>query len=202
MKQTNDELLKKFETVKSWMIADTQRAMFEARANFLVAQGLFNYTEIVGSFILPTHNMGQRFDAFFARMGPPYMSLLRRFNGRRKKHPHIIYDDLRCGLAHEYAIKRKNFIIYNSPKELSDEQINDLEITLQGVRSKISCGLIHVRSSRSKSAWMVVNPKYWLDFRNALDDYWAELNDKSNKALRAAFFKRARNINFLRSGSL
>ena len=101
MKQKNEQLLKKFEIMKEWMIQDIERAMFKAEANFLVAQGLLNYTEIIGSFIKSnTKRSGEKFDSFFKRMGPEYERLLKRFNKRRKEKPHIVYDDLRCGLTH------------------------------------------------------------------------------------------------------
>ncbi|MGI8426847.1 MAG: hypothetical protein ACR2M4_09720 [Actinomycetota bacterium] len=85
MKQTNEELLKKCEAMKNWMVADIRRAMFSAQANFLVGMGLMNYTEIVGSFIRPDGNAGERFDAFFERLGSEYRDLLKRFNKKREK---------------------------------------------------------------------------------------------------------------------
>jgi hypothetical protein len=180
------------------MIADTQRAMFEARANFLVAQGLLNYTEIVGSFIVPDGNSGERFDAFFDRMGQPYRDLLKRFNRRRKKNPHIVYDDLRCGLAHEYVIKRKSFTILNTAKEMSDEDISRIRIRASdGTKKILECGIIHDKTEKG-GRWVIVNPKYWLDFKNALEAYWNELQVRNNKDLRKSVFKRARKINLLR----
>jgi hypothetical protein len=202
MKQTNDELLRKFQTLKEWMIGDTERAMFQARANFLVAQGLLNYTEIAGSFIAPDGYPGERFDVFFGRMGQPYKDLLKRFNGRRKKHPHVVYDDLRCGLTHEYVIKRKRFTVFNPPNQMSDEAIDNITVNLSGTKVRIQCGVIHAKIGASTNAWFIVNPKYWLDFKNALEAYWNELQDRNNKDLRQNFFKRARQINLLGFGNV
>lgn len=185
--------------MQQWMIEDTERAIYQAKANFLVAQGLFNYIEIIGAFLEPDENSsGEKFDVFFRRLGPEYKSLLRKFNGRRRRHPHIIYDDLRCGLSHEYAIKRKQFIVYgqnhNSP--LSPQQINALHITINGIRTVCSSGVIHSWSG-SKGTWHIINAKLWLDFRNALDLYWQQVNNSRNRELRRRFFRNARKINFL-----
>lgn len=195
MRQTNQQLIHKFETMARWMVEDTNRAMFQARANFLVAQGLLNYTEMVGSFINPNGNSGERFDAFFSRMGNEYSQLLRRFNGRRRRNPHIVYDDLRCGLTHEYAIKRKKFIVYNASTALSDAQINTLGIPINGVTTACVAGVMHSRDG-SRGVWHFVDPKYWLDFKLALENYLNEIRNPANNVLRRNFFTRARQINF------
>ncbi len=198
MKQTNNELLRKFETMSRWMIEDTKRAMFQAKANFLVAQGLLNYTETIGSFIVPNGSSGERFDAFFSRMGTEYIALIRRFNNRRSTNRHIVYDDLRCGLTHEYAIKRKRFIIYNhgGDQELTDQEINNLGIDINGTRQRCAAGVIHSWDHR-KGVWHFIDPKYWLDFRIALERYNQEIGNVRNRDLRRDFFRRARRINFL-----
>lgn len=197
MKQTNAQLIQKFETVARWMIEDTKRAMFLAKANFLVAQALLNYTEIIGSFILPNGNAGERFDVFFSKMGNEYAQLLRRFN-RRRTRPHIIYDDLRCGLTHEYAIKRKRFIIYNhgGDQELTDTEINNLGIDINGIRTICAAGIMYSANNR-KGVWHIIDPKYWLDFRVALEQYIVDVRNPRNKDLRRNFFNRAREINLL-----
>lgn len=201
MKQTNVELIRKFETMIRWMVEDTKRAMFQAKANFLVAQGLLNYTEVMGSFILPNGDPCERFDAFFLRMGTEYATLLKRFNGKRRNRPHIVYDDLRCGLTHEYAIKRKKFIVYNcdSDNDLTDIEINDLTIDLNGVGTRCLAGVIH-NWEQGKGIWHFVDPKYWLDFRVATEQYLIDINNPQNIELRRNFFARARNINFIKFG--
>lgn len=201
-KQTNFELLNKFEKMKRWMVDDTERAMFTAKANFLVAQGLFNYTEIIGSFLEPYgKKSGVKFDAFFSRLGPEYRENLKKFNRKRKKDPHVIYDDLRCGLSHEYVIKRKEFTIYGTTGSgtPTDADINNLKILVNGIKINCSSGVIYVRDKvTGQGSWHIVNPKYWLDFKNALDVYWQEINNPKNKDLRKKFFYRARKINFLK----
>lgn len=198
MKQTNQELIRKFETMTRWMIEDTKRAMFQAKANFLVAQGLLNYTEVIGSFLVPNGNTGERFDSFFGRMGDEYLALLRRFNGRRRRNPHIVYDDLRCGLTHEYAIKRKKFIVYNhgGPNDPTDLEIDNLAIDINTARTRCVAGVIH-SWEQNKGVWHFIDPKYWLDFRRAVEQYLVEIRNPVNHDLRRNFFHRARTINFL-----
>lgn len=201
MKQSNNELLRKFDTMARWMIEDTERAMFDAKANFLVAQGLVNYSEVIGSFILPGGNSGERFDTFLARMGETYERLLHRFNNKRRTNPHVVYDDLRCGLTHEYTIKRKKFIIYNydGRGHLSDTEINNLSINISGVDIPSSTGIMHTWEGK-RGVWHFIDPKYWLDFKNALEQYKNEINNPRNRELRRNFFLRARKINFLKFG--
>jgi hypothetical protein len=205
MGQSNAELLRRFDQMRRWMVEDTQRAMFDARANFLVAQGLFNYTEVIGSFIVPHGNSGQRFgnsgqrfDSFFERMGPEYGALLRRFNNKRRRNRHIVYDDLRCGLTHEYTVKRKLFTIFGADGRLSEAEINSGTITVDGTVVPVTAGVLHRWIRRGLGIWCVITPKYWLDFQNALEAYWNQINDPQNAVLRANFFRRAREVNFLR----
>lgn len=202
MKQTNNDLLRKFGVMKYWMVGDLERTMFVARANFLVAQGLLNYTETIGSFLEPDGTAGKRFDAFFRRLGPSYEQLLKRFNGRRRSRPHVIYDDLRCGLAHEYVIKRKDFTVFNPGRKLSDDEILGQTLEINGVISEVSCGVVHANIDSRRTAWLIVNSRYWLDFRNGVETLWQELNRRESKILREKFFRRARQINFVRFAQL
>jgi len=200
MKQTNFSLLKKFDTMKVWMIEDTKRAMIDAKANFLVAQGLFAYTEIIGSFITGygKENSGNNFDTFFERLGPKYNILLKKHNKRRLgQSSHIVYDDLRCGLLHEYTIKRKGFIIYNTNRILDDDEIRNTKVRwFDNGELLETSGVMYVKDSRNKGYWLIVDPIYWLDFKNAVDEYWRQICNEKNVELRRNFFKRARDINF------
>jgi hypothetical protein len=71
--------------------------------NFLAALGLLCYTEFGGKLSSKTDKARQNFDLFFDRLGPSYVSF-------RGKHPKV-YDTFRCGLAHEFYVK-KNCTIY------------------------------------------------------------------------------------------
>ena len=131
-------LYDKFSVMARWMCEDIYRSIFCARANFLVAMGLFNYIEVIGSFItgpFEKNHSGNniinkkgkkieikcnvRFNAFFIKMGDQYQKLL-------KMHPRLYYD-LRCGLTHEYLIKRKQFCIYGCDVFYSENEIDNLK---------------------------------------------------------------------------
>ena len=68
--------------------------------NFLAALGLLCYTEFAGRAKRDDFSDGNAracFDDFFRDLGPEYSELLKTRS---------IYRDLRCGLAHEYFVKR------------------------------------------------------------------------------------------------
>jgi hypothetical protein len=190
------------------MIEDTKRAMFLAKANFLVAQALFNYIETMGSFIEPYGKSGERFDAFLSRMGDEYTELLKTHNKTKIRQtgtrrplkcvPHVLYDDLRCGLTHEYFIKRKKFIIYN-PDEKSvpnESEIDVHPIPIDSEFKTVTAGIMYSKEGR-KEVWRVINLKLWLDFRKAVSEYINDIKDRKNRDLRKNFFERARNINMI-----
>jgi len=123
MDEKQKEQLEKFRKLTRWMYADSKEAMFCARANFLVAMGLFDYTETLGTFLIgyfQKNESGQvlkgpkgkkiktqsknRFNAFFSYLGQDYKNLLDR-------HPEV-YDELRCGLTHEYLPRKRKFCVY------------------------------------------------------------------------------------------
>ena len=192
------ELLSKFETIKRWMIDDIRKAMFLGTANILAAQGLLIYTEIIGSLITGEGDghSGENFDAFFARLGKNYETLLKKHNGKRKLNPHVLYDDLRCGLVHEYLVKRKGFVIYNASHKLSDPDIEKIKtVDLDGKKIGFIIGVVFARDSKNKDYWLIINPLYWLHFKKAIDKYWQEICDENNKVLREKFFKRIKEVN-------
>lgn len=192
------ELLRKFEVMKRWMIDDVKRAMFFGKANFLAAQGLVIYTEFIGSLITGKGegSGAENFDTFFRRLGIEYKKLLRKHNNKRKKRKHVVYDDIRCGLIHEYAVKRKGFVIYNSDKELSDEDITNItHVELDKKQVKVKSGVMLAKDDSNKDYWLFLDPIYWLDFKSALEDYSKEIGDVHNTKLRENFFKRIKDIN-------
>ena len=181
------------------MCSDIKRTMLCARANFLVAMGLFNYTEILGSFIVGEYQKDQtgsikknkegkqlkttsteRFNAFLEYMGSEYKKLLKR----KLK----VYDELRCGLTHEYLIKKKTFCIYN-PDSPIDE--TDMDQALNPITKKIAnCGIIH-----HKGAWHILNPKYYIDLKRAIAQLQNQIKEGNDSDLLKNFFERSRFVN-------
>lgn len=91
----------------NWMVKDLVLAAREAKANYLVALGLFCYTEILGREVLRFRNNdkenlyrdNQKCFELFAREYLGYGSIL-------DKHQDI-FDSFRNGLCHEYYIKSR-----------------------------------------------------------------------------------------------
>ena len=68
--------------------------------NFLAALGLLCYTEFAGHVRLNDFSIGsarRAFETFFPGLGPEYAVVLKN---------HDVYGDLRCGLSHEYFVKK------------------------------------------------------------------------------------------------
>ena len=147
-------ILEKFRKISEWMCNDISLSMFCAKANFLVAMGLMNYTEIVGSFIVGEYQKDasgkimknkegkpkitcstKRFNAFFRYIGCSYKDLI-------DIEKLDVYDELRCGLTHEYLIKNRQFCIYVSTKILNEQEM-DLLLNPVDHQSIAKCGVIH-----------------------------------------------------------
>jgi hypothetical protein len=102
------------EYVFGFMFADIQREIDLARTgqgggNLLAALGLLCYTEFMGGIlranqpspplkIFISGQTSKNFNAFFDTLGPCYQSF--RQSGEN------VYNVFRCGMAHEYAVKR------------------------------------------------------------------------------------------------
>lgn len=89
--------------------SDIQREIGLARAgepagNFLSALGLLCYTEFMGGIAIGGFDKGtarSRFNIFFNSMGHGYKELNKQVN---------VYDVFRCGMAHQYFIKKNCMI--------------------------------------------------------------------------------------------
>lgn len=192
------------------MCNDISRSMFCARANFLVAQALVNYTEILGSFLYPyketrkkiwekgkngktiKSETGERFLLFFRRLGSEYQDLLKKYWGRNNKK---VYDDLRNGLTHEYLIKRKYFTVYRVDNIMSDRELDQLKIPIEGKITTCTCGVIHHRTKDRKGYWHFINGKYFVDFKRAIESYIQEIESEKTAYINRNFFERAKQIN-------
>jgi len=69
--------------------------------NFMCALALLCYTEFFGKKLTNSSGSKRNFDSFFEKMGSHYSSLLGKHN---------IYNIFRCGLAHEYWVKKSGTI--------------------------------------------------------------------------------------------
>jgi len=198
-KQRN--IYSKFIKFTDWMCIDIKRSMLCARANFLVAMGLLNYTEIIGGFLIGQYKKDKagnikynkkgnpietdakdRFNCFFKYMGIEYEKL---FNKELEA-----YSELRCGLTHEYLVKKKKFCVYNPSDPIDESNMDKISNPIKK-NTIVKCGVIHYRNS-----WHFVNPKYFIDFKKALSKLKSEIEEGTNKVLLKNFFERANFINF------
>ncbi len=93
--------------VFGFMFSDIQREINLARSgvgggNFLAALGLLCYTEFMGAVQncnepTPRKEDKGKFDLFFDALGSQYDALNKKINA---------YDIFRCGMAHEYFVKK------------------------------------------------------------------------------------------------
>lgn len=93
------------EYVFGFMCTDVRREVELAQGgqdggNFLAALGLLCYTEVMGGIDRQSFAGGAAaaFNAFFDRLGPEYAAL--------RKGGLNVYRVFRCGMAHEYLVKR------------------------------------------------------------------------------------------------
>ncbi|MBM3946511.1 MAG: hypothetical protein FJ315_03805 [SAR202 cluster bacterium] len=69
--------------------------------NFLAALGLLCYTEFAGRLKYRRGAASENFNKFFDDLGPDYQAFRVGFKRRNE-----VYDIFRCGLAHEYYVKK------------------------------------------------------------------------------------------------
>ena len=106
-------------------------------ANFMSALSLLCYTEAAGKIITQKDTPQVNFEIFFKLLGIEYENFL-------QKHPKT-YNIFRCGLAHEYYVK-KNCPIY---------MLSDI----------LTCGI----GQDSNNKYFFVVEHYFRDFKNAFD---------------------------------
>lgn len=102
--QEIDAFFKEF--VYGFIFVDIRREIDLARrklggGNFLAALGLLCYTEFLGGVKrgkLEPRQSRRNFEAFFRTLGPAYSDLSEDLD---------VYAEFRCGMAHEYFVKRR-----------------------------------------------------------------------------------------------
>jgi hypothetical protein len=66
--------------------------------NFMAALALLCYTEFAGKLKFNARKPAQNFDGFFDELGTGYKAF---------RESHRVYDIFRCGIAHEYHVKKR-----------------------------------------------------------------------------------------------
>ena len=108
-----------FEQAKLFIFSDVEREIQLARVsqadesalrslgitpgggNFLAALGLLCYTEFGGKLKYRKKTASENFNRFFDYLGPDYKAFRASFTRQNE-----VYDVFRCGLAHEYYVKK------------------------------------------------------------------------------------------------
>jgi hypothetical protein len=119
-------------------------ALADGRREPARCPGLLCYTEFLGSFITgKTKGSSRRnFEAFFDRLGPCYARFARA---------HDAYEILRCGMVHEYAVKR--------------------DCTIYMRNGSVACGI----GIDDNERYYFVVERYFEDFKRAARELHAEL---------------------------
>ena len=184
------EYFESFLKMQEFIINDLINATIWARANFLVAMGIFNYIEILGSFCLPDGNCKEKFNFVFENDLLPKEYKIFYNKLKMITDP---YDCLRCGMVHEYLIKTYskdektkltiNFTIYG---------VENYEEYKRNVFSK-KCGIELIVWEEGKSYHINVhNPRLIHDLNLAFENFKQKVNE--SEFYRKNFLKRANEI--------
>jgi hypothetical protein len=154
------------------MYNDLTRSIILAKANYLVALGLFCYTEIVGRDLLRfrKHTMDGRYDNKEC-----FDTFLREYMGYGQlldAYPHL-YDIFRNGLCHGYFIKREHsdggsgvFLYYSDEEEIRND--------IAAAGGDLTKGIVIAADGKKKV--FIIEP-YLNDFINGLhklvEEMWA-----------------------------
>lgn len=175
------------------MISDLEKSCSNAQANFLVALGIFNYIEILGSFYYYDNSRGnctKRFNFVFNNiLNRTYKNFFAKLNRITSNGS---YDCLRCGMSHEYLVKtyrvktdavKINFTIYgvNNP------------IEYRVVVQQSLCGLELVKLGNNHYHLRVNNAKLIHDLDCGFEEYKRRLSSGS-KGYRDRFVKRCQSV--------
>lgn len=147
------------EYIFGFMFHDINTAI-DGKANFLAALGLMEYTEIIGGFVTgelrKKKSPKKNFNAFLPYLGQFYIDIDKEI---------VLYERIRCGLAHEYFIKGSATIWMSSDNPLSG-------------------GIIY---EKDKDWVHFVVTKYFEDFKSAVEIYHGQLVFEKNKDLISKF---------------
>jgi hypothetical protein len=108
------------EMCSRFMVEDIRRSIHDAKANYLVALGLFSYLEVLGGLLSGDGAMRDKatdnFREVIKHLPADYQKLDQALvvKGADGKEHKGIYGVFRCGLVHEYAPKGP-VIVFNNP---------------------------------------------------------------------------------------
>jgi hypothetical protein len=153
---------------------------YKGGGNFLCALGLLCYTEFMGgiykgSFSKSKGTDKSRFDALFNLMGPYYQEFNRQVN---------VYKVFRCGMAHEYFVKRSCVICMLSDPTVSIDFITNkasLHTAPSAYTGPVQYGIGFLDDEQYKYFFVV--EQYFKDFANACRTVYDQLMNSSNPSI-------------------
>jgi hypothetical protein len=138
-------------TFKEYVIDRDLPNALNGKASYLAALGLSTYTEVLGGFYSGdlSKNLKQHYTCFINEFFPvEYAEINNKLEGDNLNG---LYGTIRCGLTHEYFIKKRSRV-----------EIDDSEF--------IPCGIMYDPESNPQIV-LYVN-KYFRDFANAFERYY------------------------------
>ena len=126
-------------------------------------------------------------------MGKEYKNLL-------KQHPEI-YNELRCGLTHEFLPKKRKFSIIKTSLENGDtrkEQVieNNKKIEIKNPidNSVVNCGVVY-KLYRQQQICQIFPLKLGIDLGKSIERLVKRVEQERDKKLTGNFFETANQIN-------
>ena len=145
--------------------------------NFLCALGLLCYTEFMGGISTGSFSKGpdkSRFDAFFNLMGPDYEAFNRQIN---------VYKIFRCGMVHEYFIKKSGVIyMLSGGVNIVSTMSGDVG-SLGGAPSVLKGPVQYGIGILDDGRYFFIVEQYYKDFAQACHKVYAQLMSSSNQAI-------------------
>lgn len=188
------DYFEKLEKLQRWAVGDLQNASIYAKANFLVAMGLFNYIEILGSFYEFSNRLGcggRRFDfAINDLFNPAYKSVSENIKSILGIDS---YNCLRCGMSHEYLVKTYRVKNVSVSVEFTIYGV-DTQVAYQSNIMSKNCGIEFLKIDNQYHI-RIYNPRLIHDLNLAFEEFKTKLiNDESD--YRNRFMRRCKDIHF------
>jgi hypothetical protein len=187
----------KLELMQRWMVTDLTQAQIQGYANFLVAMGIFNYLETLGSFYTRGKNY-QKFKSVFYDLLPNGSNQYKDFYDQLEKLTKYgnnqggAYDCLRCGLTHEYLVKtypknnkvavKLGFTVYGADKPA---------LFNMNIASR-NCGLEIIKLQAKVYHLRIYNPRMIHDLNLAFEKLKEKI--RNNNVAKSTFLYRAREV--------
>lgn len=191
---TFKEYFERLGKMQRWIIGDLTNSTVDARANFLVAMGVFNYIEMLGAFYEHENTRGyatRRFNFAFQDLLPnEYQNIFSSISALTNG----VYDCLRCGMSHEYLVKTYrirnqtvniNFTIYG---------VDNLAAYTNNVMDK-DCGIELIQLGSNDYHLRIYNPRLIHDLNQAFEEFKKRLI-QNKRGYRRRFLQRCKDIHF------